>query len=168
MENNILTIRDFESMVENATEIINENNLTDDNLADFMENKLTYIFIKNGHKIKLIKDLKGSDKYTPIDTNLVELIIYLNENGYYTDWCCEGSENDGNGYLAFTNNLNGVEITKDKIYEIINVIIDLVNEHPVFTLQYYGGSLIIRWRQNSKEEKIKNLDVLYKALMILK
>ena len=41
MENNILTIRDFESMVENATEIINENNLTDDNLADFMENKLT-------------------------------------------------------------------------------------------------------------------------------
>lgn len=168
MSKDILTLDDFKTMVENNSDIINENNLTNNNLAEFLSNKITYIISKDDHKVNLIKNLKIRGKYTPIDVNLTELILYLNEKGYYTDWCCEGNEKNGNGYISFTNGLNGVTISDEKYIKLIDSISLLVIECPLCYIDTRGMCLTIRWKQNNKEEKNTVLKSLYKILMVLK
>ena len=165
VENEIITIKDFETIVVNAPEIINENNLTDDNIKEFLTDKVSYFIDKTCHKVKLIKNLRVENEYTPIDANLVNVIVHLNENGYYTDWCCEGSDKNDGGYISFTNGLNGFVIAKEKWETLADAIIRLLVKCPKCNIDSYGPSIIIRWESKNSTEKMNIIDSLNEVFM---
>ena len=157
---NKYTLENFKKQVINAEEIIQDNNLDNDNIETFIHEKITYV-LSNKHPNFLIKGINIDTMYTPIDYAMVDIITMLNNNGYYTDWCCEGKIN-GSGYIAFTNNLNGKIISIKKIIEIYCILDNHIipNIKCESKIDIDTPQLIFRWYPKTDEEKTQVLTVL--------
>ena len=127
----------FENYCDNYSDIVKSEGVTKSTFGDFMENKVCFGF-PNKTRFRLV-NLKGQDKYVPVDSGICRAIVHLNERGYTTKYCCEG-HGHGNGYIYFEL------LDEEKSNALVDKFVSLA-ENKVIKLvrESINGKLIFRF-----------------------
>lgn len=143
------SFEDFKKTCENYAEICEAEEIVDEKTFQwFCQNRLYYGFPERGEKFKLVR-LPGYTEWVAIDYGLADIIVYLNEHGYPTKYCCEGHkyENYRGGYIYFE------ALPEEKQERLLNLAFGLMLSDQVYMkAEVENDEITIRFRPNIEDE----------------
>ena len=149
-EHVVISFNNFKETCENYQKICELEEITDQNtFENFYRNRVYYGFPVNREKFKLVK-LPGSDLWHPIDSGLADVIVYLNEKGYTTKYCCSGHKPDfEGGYIYFAS------LDPEKIDAILNLAFGWMMSDQMYVRAEVNdrNEVTIRFRPISRYDK---------------
>ena len=139
----------FKKSCENYEEVCRIEGIVDDKtFKSFYKTKIYYGFPSKGERFKLVR-LPGYTEWVPIDAGLADIIVYLNEHGYPTKYCCEGHkyENYRGGYIYFE------ALPEEKQERLLNLAFGLMLSDQVYMkAEVSNDEVTLRFRPNIEDE----------------